>query len=228
MVPPSATKHTLTRSHEFDSTVGPALTIDTYSSEPVPVPVPDRRGPNGTPRSSSSWFTSSTPLAPNSHPRSWLQSPRKWGQGRTPTHAQGADSERKAVYLATLRKQKKETGEELFGQEDEEEEQMEGEQEAASTPAAGGAQQPAAAAPSKPAPTTIPAGIVHQTDKDGRQLPQHQQAAAPSSSSLSSTSSSTSTSLLGRLLGRVSLLVVEVRSWKDLLDHVSIPYLAFS
>lgn len=189
---------------------GRALTIETTGPEAEPattVCLPDRFGPHGTPRSSTSWFASTTPLPAGASPRSWLQSPRKWGQGRTPTHAaQGGrltpNSQRKAAYMATVQQR---SGDELFGPEDEH-------GEGKAPPLPGGSTQPAAG--------VSLASIVHQTDKDGRQqqqpVPQQQQQAADMKKPAASVSAS---SFLGRLLGRFSqLTVAEVRS-KLLIDR---------
>jgi hypothetical protein len=171
---------------------GPPLTITTTgSTSSDPAPVPDRSGPNGTPRSSTSWFATTTPGLPaGAHPRSWLQSPRKWGQGRTPTHAQGtgdltSESKRKAAYFATLPQH---NGATLFGREEGEE-------------GGGDEEEPTAVAVGL-------AGVVHQTDKDGRQL--HHQREQQQQQQQAATSTTSSSSMLGRLLGRFSQLTV---SW---------------
>lgn len=172
---------------------GRRLTIDTSDGVEAVAPLPDRRGPNGTPRSSTSWLTASAAVAQQeSQPRSWLQSPRRWGQGHTPTNAgRGGGnltptSRRKAAYIATL-PQQQENGAALFGQEEE----QEGEE-------AGAAKQPSAA--------TSFASIVHQADKDGRyqQQPQAWPQAAEVVAAASPSASSESPSFLGWLLDRFS------------------------
>ena len=141
--------------------VAGGLTIDTDALQPVIVPsvsvaAAPPAGPNGTPRS---WFGTTSGLA---DPRSWLQSPRKWANNRTPTN-QGGDAtpntKKVAAYLNTLQKPK---GEELMGKQEEEEKPKSG---TSST----GRTTTTTTSTAAPAPTSL-ANLMHQTDKDGKSL----------------------------------------------------------
>jgi len=148
-----------------------SLTIDTEALQPVIVPsvspaAAPSPGPNGTPRS---WFGTTSGLA---DPRSWLQSPRKWANNRTPTN-QGGDAtpntKKVAAYFNTLQKPK---GKELMGKQEEEDKPKSGTSSTSRTTMT----TTTTTTPAAPVPTSL-ANLMHQTDKDGKS----QHVALPSS-----------------------------------------------
>lgn len=189
--------HDLQFTHSHPRTAAATgLTIDTNTPQPVNPqlsPAVTPTGSQGTPRS---WFGTSSGLT---DPRSWLQSPRKWANNRTPTN-QGGNSTpntRKLVaYFNTLHKPKVE---EFLNECDD---------EGNGRPSCSTSKKDSATATAtaSPIPSTL-ANIMHQTDKDGKS--QHVAAQLPSScqeSEHQEVEPAPETSFFSRVVGRMARL----------------------